>query len=162
MIVGYKCFKKGMVNHYGEHFEIGKTYSVLGPIKFGTNGNGYHMCTNMEDTLRYFHFDEDIDMCKVIGDGKFAEFNDEYYGYYFMYAVERLHIEKKLSREEIVAMALKMYPESAIRFIQGIKLTPLEIELFKNQFANDIRVLNAIEYYQERDKDIYERTLCLK
>lgn len=162
MITGYKTFKKGMINHYGKQFEVGKTYSVLGAIKFGTRGNGYHMCTNLEDTLRYFNFDEEIDICQVTGDGEISEYNDEYYGYYLMYAVERLHIDKKLSREEIIAMALKMYPECAARFIKGIKLTPLEIELFKNQFAYDEKVLNAIKYYQERDLNAYNRTLSLK
>ncbi len=53
-MIGYKCFNSDLTNRYGSKFEVGKTYHAKGDIKFGNNGNGFHMCKNMEDTLRYF------------------------------------------------------------------------------------------------------------
>ena len=89
MIKGYKCFNKNLINRYGIPFEVGKTYKVDGNISFGNNGNGFHMCVNLEDTLRYFDgFNTEIDICEVIGDGNFVLFEDNYYGYYDMYSFE--------------------------------------------------------------------------
>lgn len=34
MVEGYKCFDKGLINRYGEKFEIGKIYHVVGIVKF--------------------------------------------------------------------------------------------------------------------------------
>ena len=48
MIKGYKCFNKGLINRYGKKFEVGKIYHQDGDIKFGINGNGFHMCSNLE------------------------------------------------------------------------------------------------------------------
>lgn len=45
-----------------------------------------------------------------------------------------------------------------IRFIQGYKLTLEEIALFKNKFANNISILNAISYYQEGNLDVYSKS----
>lgn len=70
MITGYKCFNKDLINRYGMQFEVGKIYSVNGNISFGNNGNDFHMCVRLEDTLRYFDsFTQEIDICEVIGYG---------------------------------------------------------------------------------------------
>ena len=53
-VIGYKCFNKDLINHYGQKFEIGKIYIASGIIKFGTRGNGFHMCKNIEDCFRFF------------------------------------------------------------------------------------------------------------
>ena len=54
-MLGYKCFNENLTNRYNTKFEIGKIYHVNGNIKFGNNGNGFHICKNLEDTLRYFN-----------------------------------------------------------------------------------------------------------
>lgn len=159
MIKGHKCFNKNLVNRYGILFEIGKIYSVTGEIKFGNNGNGFHMCTNLEDTLRYFDgFNDEIDICEVIGFGKFIMFEDTYYDYHDMFSVEKIQITKKLSREEIIEKMLNSHEIRVIRFIQGYKLTLEEIELFKQKFNNSINVINAISYYQEGNLDVYSKS----
>ena len=53
-MLGYKCFNENLINRYGTKFEIGKIYHANGNIKFGNKGNGFHLCKNLEDTLRYF------------------------------------------------------------------------------------------------------------
>ena len=159
MIKGYKCFNKNLINRYGIPFEVGKTYSASGDISFGNNGNGFHMCLNLEDTLRYFDgFNSEIDICEVIGYGNFVLFEDNYYGYYDMYSVEKIQIIKKLSREEIIDKMLNSIEFRVIRFIQGYKLSPFELQLFKDRFANNISILNAISYYQEGNLDIYSES----
>ena len=159
MIKGYKCFNKNLINRYGMSFEVGMTYSVDGDVRFGNNGNGFHMCTNLEDTLRYFDgFNTEIDICEVIGSGNFVLFEDNYYGYYDMYSVEKIRIIKKLSREEIINIILNSYEFKVIRFIQGYKLLPEELELLKIKFANNISIMNAISYYQEGNLDIYSES----
>ena len=163
MIKGYKCFNKNLVNRYGIPFEVGNTYSVIGDIKFGNNGNGFHMCTNLEDTLRYFNgFLDEVDICEVIGFGDFVIFEDNYYEYYDMYSVEKIQIIKKLSREEIINLMINKHEFRVIRFIQGYRLTSEEIELFKNKFVNNISVLNALKYYQEGDLDIYSESNVIR
>ena len=159
MIKGYKCFNKNLINRYGIPFEIGKIYSTNGEIKFGNNGNGFHMCVNLEDTLRYFDgFHDEIDICEVIGFGQYIMFEDYFYDYYDMYSFEKIQIIKKLSREEIIELMLNTHEYRVIRFIQGYKLTQNEILLFKNKFANNISILNAISYYQEGDLDVYSKS----
>ena len=78
-----------MTNRYGMKFEVGKIYMACGPIKFGNNGNGFHMCKNMEDTFRYFD-STNIAVCKVNGFGKKKLYEDEYYGFYDMYTRSKM------------------------------------------------------------------------
>lgn len=159
-IIGYKCFNKGLINRYGIKFEVGKIYVATGALKFGTDGNGFHLCKNIEDTFSYFDaMNNEVDVCLVKGSGNYIEYSDE--DYLEMYCVEKLEIEKKLSREEIIEEGLKLGHIRAERFVSTFSLTPIEIELFKNKFKSDINVLDAISYYQENDKDIYYKRLGL-
>ena len=119
------------------------------PIKFGNNGNGFHMCKNMEDTFRYFD-STNIAVCEVNGFGKKKLYDDEYYGFYDMYAVEKIEILKLLKRKEILDYMLKLYPERVKRFIQLFKLYDDEIKIFEEKFRNDAKVINTIKYYQKR------------
>jgi len=106
MVFGFKCFDKGLVNSYGVKFEEGKIYETCGEIKFGLWGNGYHMCKNIEDTLRYFDgMNMDVDICSVLGMGNIDIYNDDYNGYYDMYSVEKIKIIKLLTRDEIPYIA---------------------------------------------------------
>lgn len=157
MVKGYKCFNKDMTNTYGFKFEVGKTYKVDGEIHPGTNGNGFHLSTNIEDTFRFCGvMNPDIVLCEVIGSGEVVSFNDEYNGYYEMYAVEKLEIVRQLDRNEIIQMALNMSEERAMRFVQVFKLTQDEIKLFEDKFSDYIFINLALEYYQKGNKSIYQ------
>lgn len=155
-VVGYKCFDQGLKNRYGKEFSIGKIYLTPGTIKF--KENGFHMCKNMEDIFRYFDaLNNDVDVCLVRGSGTIDTYNDEYAGYYDMYCAERLEILKKLTRAEIINIGLNLNELRALRFVTSFKLTNEEIEIFKSKFKNKIDVIDAIKYYQENDKKVYER-----
>ena len=55
---GYKAFNKDMSAMNNIKFEIGKQMHIDGPIKAGPiDGNGFHFCTNFEDTFRYVSFE---------------------------------------------------------------------------------------------------------
>ena len=159
MINGYKCFNKNLINRYGKKFEVGKIYYVDGIIKFGNNGNGFHFCRNLEDTLRYFDVTNETEICQVRGFGKLVVYNDEYNGYYDMYAAEKILVEKIMTREEIIDYALKLDNLRVVRFLMFYPLTREELNLFKEKFKNYINVLDAIKYYQEKDINVYKRRL---
>ena len=151
-IIGYKCFDKGLINKYGKKFSVGKIYIMPGAIKFGINGNGFHMCKRIEDTFRYFEcFENEVDVCLVKGSREIIEYSDDYYGYYDMYSVQKIEILKQLSREEIINEGLNMCDLRVKRFVSTLKLTEEEINLFKETFKDNLSVLDAIDYYQEGD-----------
>lgn len=155
-ILGYKSFNRDLINSYGIKFDVGKIYIAKGAIKFGLHGNGFHMCERMEDTLRYFNaMNNEICICSVKGSGEMAYYCDEYYGYYDMYAVEKLEILKQLNREEIITKALSLNDVAVQRFVAGFKLTPSEILEFKHQFKRQPQVVATIEYYQEQQLDAF-------
>ena len=156
MFKGYKCFDKGLINRYGTKFEVGKEYHCDKEIKFGNDGNGFHVCKRLEDTLRYFDAMEgEIDIAEVSCHGKYQEFEDDYNGYYDMFAYEYLKIDKVLTREEIIDYGLNLYDFRVKRFISLYKLTNEEIKLFKDKFNTNIDVLNTIAYYQEKDSEAF-------
>lgn len=162
MILGYKCFNKNLINNYNKTYEIGKKYEVSGEVKFGNNGNGFHFCKNLEDTLRYFDsFNEDIDICKVIGSGDIKQYDDEYYGYYDMYVSSVIVILKKLTRKEIFDIIFNSSEFSVVRFISGYKLTDSELEMFEKKYMNNQTILDAITYYY-KDKNVYQKKYGLK
>ena len=102
-IKGFKAFNKDHTNRYGVPFEEGKSYHVDGPISFGNDGNGFHMCTHLSDVFRYFD-PENVDVAEVIGSGEYVveDIEDWSEPYYDMYAVSDIYIDKFLSREEII------------------------------------------------------------
>lgn len=155
-IIGYKSFNKDLINSYGIKFEVGKIYIAQGAIKFGLHGNGFHMCERMEDTLRYFDaLNSEICICRVKGSGEIVDYYDEYYGYYDMYAVQKLEILKQLSRDEIIKIALSLNDINVQRFVASFKLTDSEILEFKEKFEQFSRVIATIEYYQENQLDAF-------
>ena len=164
MIIGYKAFNSDLTNRYGIKFEIGKIYLSTGAIRFGNNGNGFHLCKNIEDTFRYFDTQK-MTVCKVIGSGDFAENNsqeDDYYGFSDMYAVEKLQVLKELTRMEIIQEGLKLNEIRAHRFVSLYPLTEEEIILFKERFKDCTSVIDAIAYYQENNKEIYWEKIGVK
>ena len=153
-IFGYKCFNKDLTNNYGKKFSVGKIYITSGAIKFGNNGNGFHICKNMEDTFRYYDT-SNIIVCEVIGSGNYVECFDEYNEYFDMYSVEKLEIIKELSREEIIKEGLDLNEIRVKRFLSTFKLNDEELLLFKNKYRNKKEIINLIAYYQEYNKEIF-------
>jgi len=160
MIYGYKCFKKGLINNYGFKFEVDKTYHVSDNIVFGINGNGFHMCERLEDTLRFFDtFSYDVDICVVNGFGECIKRDDEYNDYYNMYACENIYIKKKLTREEIILYGLSLHGFRVMRFISLFRLSNDEKMLFRDKFKDNYLVNDYIDYYQDNKKDVFVRKL---
>ena len=163
MVYGYKCFKKGLINSYGASFQVGETYHSDGEVTFGVNGNGFHMCERLEDTLRFFDtFNENIEVCSVIGFGKCISRDDEYNDYYDMYVCENMYIIKKLTREEIILYGLDLFEMRVMRFISSFKLIEEEKKLFREKFKNNVLVNEYIDYYQDNKKDAFIRKLEYK
>lgn len=155
-IKGYKAFNNDLTNRYGASFSENGKYSVSGPAVFGNDGNGFHFCERLEDTLRYFDgMNEDIKICEVIGSGNIREYYDDYYGYYDMYAATELEVVRVLPRAEILDMFGNAPGYRVVRFVQGFKLTEEELLWMKFKHIDDTEVMKAIAYYQEGDKDAY-------
>ena len=154
-IVGYKAFYKGLFNRFEEKFEIGKRYV----IDYKYRNYGYHFCKNMEDVLVYYR-GEDIEICEVIGSGDIINYHNDYYGVYDVYASSEIEIVRKIDREEIINMVLNMNPFSVdrvVRFVSLYVLTYDEIKLFEDRYAKYDGVMDAINYYQKKDKKVYKR-----
>ncbi len=116
------------------------------------------MCTNLEDTLRYFDaMNQNVDICKVVGYGNIEKYDDEYNGFYDMYAVEYMKILYVLTREQIIDYIVKLPIERIQRFISLYKLNPDEIDMFKEKYQNIPMILMTIEYYQENNKKVYQK-----
>lgn len=129
LIVGYKGFNLDMTNRYGDKFEVGKTYKACGDISPGNNGNGFHMCVRVEDCFRYVDASSSlIALVKCFGDLVLHE--DEYYGYYDMYACEYMEIVRIVPREEIIGMMLLADEFRQRRFVRDFDLTLDERKLF--------------------------------
>lgn len=155
-ILGYKAFNADLTNRYGVPFEEGRKYSVDGPAVFGNNGNGFHFCERLEDTLRYFDaMDGEVKIALVEGSGEMVEYNDEYYGYYDMFSATELEVIRVLSRSEIVDMFGGTPGFRTVRFVQGFRLTDEEKAWLRFKHLADVDVLKAIDYYQEGDKESY-------
>ena len=129
-IIGYKALNEDFTNRYGTKYEIGTIYQALGEVKWGNNGNGFHLCTHIEDCYRYVDANDSI-MTEVIGFGNMKKYDDEYYGYYDMYVCEYMRIIRVISREEIINMMLNTYAERKNRFIRDFNLTEDELKLFE-------------------------------
>ena len=154
---GYKTFNKDLTNRYGMKWEVGKIYHQKGVPKFGNDGNGFHFCKRLEDTLRYFPaMEEEVLIAKITSLGEEASYQDEYNGYYDMFATTSLRIDHIMTREEVLEEALTMPPHRVVRFIQGYRLEKKEIEKFQATFQKEREVEDAIAYYQEGKKDVYE------
>ncbi len=156
MLIGYKSFNKGLINNYGKPFEVGKTYSTIGPIIAGNNGNGFHMCEHMEDTFRYFHEEGDFDVCLVRGSGLSDYKYDEYYDYE-MYAFQTIEILRLLTREEIINYGLDLRDNRFKKYISTIRLNSEEIECFEKRLVatNCPIELQHLDYYQKGEEDAY-------
>lgn len=155
MIKGFKCFNKGLITNYHDKLEPNTVYYSKNNVKYMEGG--FHLCTNLEDTFRYFDtFQNDVEVAEVIGYGNISRYDDEYNGFYDMYSVEFIKITKILTREDIIEYAKKLPEYRLQRFISLYKLNDEEIKLFKELFNNNTNILKTIMYYQENIKDVYD------
>lgn len=159
IVKGFKVLNNEQMNNYGIKFEENNIYFVEGKVIFGINGNGIHFCENLEDVFRYSNAkEEEVKVALVIGFGDIATYHDEYYGYYDMHCASNLYVERILTREEIISHMLKLKTEhKIINFLVTFKLMKDEIELFKKTFEKNLTIMNAIAYYQEDKKDVYQK-----
>ena len=147
---GYKAFTSRLQNSYGMPFQKGRIYMCEGVIRFGIQGNGYHFCKNLEDTFRYFDGMHDkIEIALVEGFGEIVSYEDDYYGYYDMYAASHLQIIEWLCRENVIDYGLGLNEIRAERFLKGYRLTDMEITLFEKKFGNQGRIQDVINLYQK-------------
>lgn len=164
MVVGYKAFNSDFSNRYGQVFEANQMYfSNDKTIKF--TKTGFHLCKNLEDTFRYYDGFSDIKIAKVVGLGKVDKFEDEYYGYYDMYSVERLYILYFLSKEEIFQYLNDIVDkgfwsfERLLRFVSGYKLDEEEKNLIISKVDSDIqkkRLIKTLRFYQDGDVNAFK------
>lgn len=155
-IKGYKAFSEDLTNKYGVPFDEGKQYKVSGKISFGNEGNGYHMCTHISDVFRYVDaVSSEVKVAVVIGSGECVCFNDEYEGYYDMYACEEIYIERILTREEVISLMLKQHDFDVMKFIKTFKMNYNETLLFFSAFKGRIDIEKMLLYYQCGCKDVY-------
>lgn len=158
MVFGYKCFNSDLTNCYNFKFKLGNSYHIDGTIKFGIDGNGFHMCERLEDTLRYFgSMNIDISICEVVGSGDIVTYSDDYNEYYDMYSVSDIKIIRKLERDEIIHMMLNVNENRVIRFIQFFKLLDEEIDMFEKKFCKNEMIINTLNYYQKGEKNAYSK-----
>ncbi len=155
-IKGYKAFNSDKTNRYGLPFEEGQTYMMEGPISFGNNGHGFHMCTNLADVFRFFKYEgEDVCVAEVTGRGTMVKTDDEYNGYYDMYVVSEITIEKFLSRQEIIAKMLRDHEFNNQKFLMTFHLTEQEKARYLKKYRHNEPMLKWLLYYQFDCKDLY-------
>ena len=150
MIKGYKAYKKGLINQFGEQHEVGHTYKT-DSVQY--EKSGFYFCPDLEDTLRFYDgFKEPIDIAIVEGSGETREFFDEYNETTSIAATE-LHVLSIMTREEIISYALKLNEMRLKKFLAGFPLTEEEMVLFerKGPFYKQL-----IDYFQRGKKDTFE------
>lgn len=157
-IEGYKVFSNEFKTFNGVQFKEGDFMHVDGNIKAGPcNGRGFHLCLNFEDTFR-FAGDNPI-LCEVIGFGIISpEYEDEYNGYFDIYACSDIYIKRIVPRKEIIEMAKNLSEDRLERLIQTYKMTDDEIKQIMSNLDRRTKVLKAIMYYHFGDKCAYGRS----
>ena len=153
-VIGYKAFNKDFTNRYGDKFKIGKIYHADGEIKWGNNGNGFHICTNFEECFRYVDSNNFI-LTEVIGFGKLIKYDDEYNGYFDMYVCENMRIIRTISRKEIIEMAKTLWEDRLYNFIRTFSLTDEEAKEIETVSKDKQKILKDIDYYHNGNKNAY-------
>ena len=144
---GYKAFEEGLTNRYGFTYELGKKYYLNGELNW--KKNGFHFCTRPEDTLRYIDaYNHPYNICEVNGSGQIVLYEDEYYGFYDMYASSEMEILRIVPREEIFDMVINSYGDRVKRFISLTELTQDEIEQIRERYPY---LADTIKYFQDTD-----------
>ncbi len=152
MIKGFKCFHSGLANAYGRKFELHKPY-YSDNVSYGVNNKGgFHFCTRMEDTFRFYDaFTEKVDVCEITATGKIIKGpDDDYNGYYDSYVASEIMLDKLLNYEEIIAYADRLDNVRFKRFISLYRVQETELEYFKKKYCNNCLVMNTINYYYKQ------------
>ena len=156
-VKGYKAFNNDSTNRYGQPFTEGETYRVDGDIKFGNDGNGYHMCKSLCDVFRYVRAtEEDVLVAEVTGRGKMVYSEDNYYGYYDMYSCEEITVDRFLTREEIIERMLNSSCVDVRKFLMTCRLSEEEKVLFARKFRNDLETIKHLLYYHFGCKEVFK------
>lgn len=156
-VKGYKAFNLDATNRYGKPFTEGETYRIDGDVRFGNDGNGFHMCTSLSDVFRYVNAtNEDVLVAEVTGRGSYERRDDTYYGYYDMFAFEEITIDKFLSREEVINKMLGSPIHEVKKFLMTCRLSDQEKILFIRTFRSDIDVIKCLLYYHFGCTEIYK------
>ena len=154
-IEGYKVFDNEFKTMGGIQFSVGMHKHVAGPKKAGpSNGNGFHLCKNFEDTFRYKS--NNPILCEVIGYGVISrEYIDEYNEYDGIYACSDIYVKRIIPREEIIEMA-KNLPEYRLqRLISTYEMTDEEIsEIEKTN--NTKKIKQYTNYYHRNIKNAFK------
>ena len=151
---GYKVFYNGLIDSFGNKHTIGTKYKLDGEVKWSQNG--FHFCKRPEDTLRNFDdFNNKLEIALIHASGNIVEYDDEYYGYYDMFASSEYKIIRVMSREEIVREVLtskNIFRQK--RLLERMRLTEEQLKLFKglSEELDDV-----ISYYQYHDTEAYQR-----
>ena len=152
---GFKALNWDLTNRYGFQYEIGVKYKLNGNLIW--RENGFNFCTNPEDTLRYVDaYNEDIVFTLVEGSGELVLYEDEYYGFYDMYASSKMKILRIVSRHEVFEMIMESNNIFRVkRYASLMKLTLDEKREILKKYPS---VKSTIDYYQS-DEYILKRKL---
>ena len=155
-MIGYKAFDYDLVNTYGMKFDLNVEYSLSGELKFGNNGNGFHFCTNLEDTLRYVDGANAI-IVMVEALGNLKQYDDEYNGYYDMFVTNKIKIIKVLTKEDILKYKFKLPEFRMIRLISSyFQFSEEDLQMLEMLYQNNDSIIKAIRYYQRNELDAYK------
>ena len=145
---GYKALNEGLINRYGFVYEVGKTYRLNGNLKW--RENGFHFCLRPEDTLRFVDgFNDSIVFVSVLGTGEIVLYEDDYYGYYDMYASSEMTILEIIKREDIFNEIINSNDIFRVkRFSSLIKLEEYEKEIILKKYKEAEFTIN---YYQNNE-----------
>lgn len=149
-IYGYKSFNNDGTNYAGIVMPPG-VYHCDGDIIY--RNNGFHFAKRLEDTFRYRDMElEEPLIAEVIGFGTIVEgrrLEDDYYGYFDLYACSDINIIKYLTHEEIVEYGLSL-PEYRIeRFITSGILSEEELEIFANISSYNRSIVDRFMAYKK-------------
>ena len=152
-VIGYKTFNKGLITQQGNKLELDKLYEIKETPIF--RKQGYHMCENIEDTLRYFDCNN-IDICRAEGYPQILKSQDEYNGTGEIYCCQKILLTHLLTRKEIIEEAKKMYnPFRFYTFIASFPLTEEEKKYFMEKYINEEWMLPNL-IYRFYDKKIFD------
>ncbi len=153
---GFKVLNKGLINRYGFQYELNKKYVLDGELKWSENG--FHFCTYPEDTLRYIDgFNSEFTMTEVEGSGEIQAYDDDYYGYYDMYASSEMTILGIIPRVKFFQMVVCSRNENRVkRLIQTMKLNDEECTIIRLLYPD---LQPYIDYYQHNETDAFTRKL---
>ncbi len=166
--LGYKATDGQRRNRFGVLIEEGKIYTAYGEIIPGAYNrekmNGYHMSEPLANVFRYFDCEtKGIEVAEVKGFGTCIKFEDDYNGYFDMYACSNVEILRYLKREEYVERMLHQSEDDIRKFLMTFKLKEDEKDVYLDRFKNNYRVKEYMAYYQYKDDaEKRERILSLK